>query len=246
MSSCFKFVVVVCFVSVLSGSVAIAQSDSPSPFSTAGVGIKVSLLGAGVEIATPLTRRSNLRTGFNDFQYSRGFNKDGVTYAGNLNFQSAEVHYDWFPFGRSFHLSPGALIYNDNRLNANASVAGGKSFTLDGTSYTSDPADPITGVGKVDFKKAGPMFSLGWGNLVPRGHHRFSVPFEVGAIYTGSPQAALRLTGSACDPTGANCSPVTSTPDLQSQVLAEQSKLNKDMSAFKFYPVISLGFGVRL
>ena len=63
---------------------------------------------------------------------------------------------------------------------------------------------------------------------------------------TGSPQAALRLTGSACDPTGANCSPVTSTPDLQSQVLAEQSKLNKDMSAFKFYPVISLGFGVRL
>src|SRR5438094_802888 len=82
----------------------LAQNESSRPFSTVGVGIKVSLLGAGAEAATPLTRRSNLRVGINGFAYDRSFHKDGVSYAGRLSFRSAEVHYDWFPFGGSFHL----------------------------------------------------------------------------------------------------------------------------------------------
>ena len=167
MSSCFKFVVVVCFVSVLSGSVAIAQSDSPSPFSTAGVGIKVSLLGAGVEIATPLTRRSNLRTGFNDFQYSRGFNKDGVTYAGNLNFQSAEVHYDWFPFGRSFHHQSGRADLQRQspqrqRLGRRRQIVHARRNQLH-----QRPRRPDHRCGQSRFKKAqARCLHVGWGNLV--------------------------------------------------------------------------------
>ena len=235
-----------CSAIILWPNAAIAQSESSAPFSAAAVGIKISLLGAGVEAATPLTRSSNLRGGFNVFSYSRGFNKDGVAYAAQLNFRSAEVHYDWFPFGGSFHISPGALIYNGNRINANASVAASQSFTLNGASYTSDPADPVTGTGKIDFQKAGPMFTLGWGNLLPRRHGRFSVPVEIGAIYTGSPRATLNLTGSACDSTGANCVPIATDPTIQGNVVAEQNKLNKDVSAFKFYPVISVGFGIKL
>jgi hypothetical protein len=222
-----------------------AQHDSSTPFSSVGLGVKVSLLGAGIEAAVPLSRRSNLRGGFNAFSYDRGFSKDGVAYAGQLGFRSAEAHYDWFPFGHSFHLSPGVLLYNGNQISANASVAAGQTFTLNGTTYSSDPADPVTGTGKVDFKKAGPMFTLGWGNLLPRGHGRISVPFEIGAIYTGSPQASLNLAGSACDSSGANCSAIASNPSIQSNVVAEQNRLNTDMAAFKFYPVISLGFGVK-
>jgi hypothetical protein len=241
-----KLVRAVAFSIGLSSALCVAQSDSPAPFSSVAVGIKASLLGAGAEAATPLSRRVNLRGGFNAFSYNRTFSKDGVAYAGQLNFRSGEAHLDWFPFGGSFHLSPGALIYNGNQIKANASVPGGKTFTLNGATYTSDPADPVTGLGKVDFKKAGPMFTLGWGNLLPRGHRRFSVPFEIGAIYTGAPRAALNLAGSACDSNGANCTPIASNPAIQANMLAEQNKLNKDMNAFKFYPVISIGFGIRL
>jgi len=244
MLKCSRFVCVVLAVS-LCPSLLLAQGDS-APFSAVGAGIKVSSLGAGAEVATPLARRLNLRGGFNDFSYERGFNKDGVAYAGQLNFRSGEAHLDWFPFGGGFHLSPGALFYNGNQITANASVAAGQSFTLNGTSYTSDPADPVVGLGKVNFKKAGPMLTLGWGNVLPRGHHRFSVPFEIGAIYTGAPQAALNLSGSACDSTGANCMAIATTPTIQSNVISEQNKLNKDMSSFKFYLVISVGFGIRL
>src|SRR5579864_4150182 len=128
-----------------------AQTESDKPFSRLGVAVKASSLGAGVEAATPLTPRSNLRAGFNMFSYDRGFNKDGVAYAGQLRFRSVEAHYDWFPFSGSFHLSPGILLYNGNQLSANASVPGGKTFTLNNTTYTSDPSDPINGAGKVDF-----------------------------------------------------------------------------------------------
>ena len=210
-----------------------------------GVAIKASLLGAGVEAATPLTRRSNLRAGFNMFSYDRGFNKDGVAYTGQLRFSSAEAHYDWFPFGGSFHLSPGVLIYNGNQIKANASVPGGQTFTLNSATYTSDPANPIAGAGKVDFNKAGPMFTVGFGNLLPRSHRHFSIPFEIGAIYTGSPKAVLALSGGACDANGANCQTIDSDPTFQANVQEERDKINKDMSAFKFYPVISVGFGVN-
>ena len=222
----------------------LAQDESSRPFSTLGVGIKVSLLGAGAEAATPLTRRSNLRVGVNGFAYDRSFHKDGVSYAARLGFRSAEVHYDWFPSGGGFHLSPGALVYNGNEVKANASVPGGQTFTLNGTTYSSDPATPVTGRGKISFNTAGPMFTLGWGNLVPR-RHRFSVPFEIGAIYTGAPQTVLGLTGKACDSTGANCRSISSDAAIQSNVAAEKNKLDKDMASFKFYPVISLGFGFK-
>src|SRR5206468_13060006 len=63
---------------------------------------------------------------------------------------------DWYPLGYAFHLSPGLLIYNGNGATATASVPGGSTFTLGGVTYTSDPSNPITGSGKVDFMKAAP------------------------------------------------------------------------------------------
>jgi hypothetical protein len=47
-----------------------------------GVGVKVSTLGIGGELALPVTHRSNMRFGFNAFNYNHTFNKDGVTYKG--------------------------------------------------------------------------------------------------------------------------------------------------------------------
>jgi hypothetical protein len=33
---------------------------------------------------------------FQLFSYDRGFNEDGIAYAGQLRFRSVEAHYDWF------------------------------------------------------------------------------------------------------------------------------------------------------
>jgi hypothetical protein len=210
------------------------------------MGVKVSLLGAGIEVATPITHRTNLRAGFNMFTYSRAFNKDGIAYDGTLGFKSVEAHYDIFPFAGRFHISPGVLAYIGNPISANASVPGGQSFSLGGTGYYSDSTTPVTGNGKINFNQVAPTITLGWGNLVSRreGAH-FSVPFEIGVAYQGSPKATLNLAGNVCDSPGVNCRSVASDPNVQSQIQSEQAKLNSSMSFFKLYPIISIGFGYK-
>jgi hypothetical protein len=228
-------------VALLFFSIACGAQEKAGEPARIGVGVNVSSLGFGAEMAARVTSRSNLRAGFNLFNYSRQFSKDGVSYAGELNFRSVQVNYDWFPFRGAFHLSPGMLIYNGNQIKANASVPGGQTFTLNNTTYASDAANPVSGTGKVDFMKAAPTFLVGWGNLIPHSGRHFSVPVEFGVAFTGAPRAALNLNGSACDSTGVNCRAIGSDPTIQSNIASEQNKINHDMAPFKVYPVISAG-----
>jgi len=210
--------------------------------SKVGIGLKISTLGAGVEAAIPLAAKANLRSGVNFFQYNRAITNDGIHYAAQLNFRSAEAHLDWYPFG-GFHVSPGVLFYNGNRLTANASVPGGQNFTLNGTAYQSESTDPVTGTGKLDFVKVSPSIMLGFGNLIPRSGRHYSFLFEVGGAYQGSARVALNLTGSVCDPMAPLICTSVSDPSVQANVQAQQQKIRNDINPYRFFPVISLGVG---
>jgi len=223
-----------------------SSSSKPSSEARVGIGVKVSLLGGGVEVAARVNRFANVRGGFNMISYSRDFSKDSITYNGQLNFKTVEGHFDIFPFAGKFHVSPGILAYVGNPITATAAVPAGQSFTLGGVTYYSDPTAPTTGNGNIKFNQVSPMATFGWGNLVPRNHSHFSVPFELGAAFQGSPKATLGLAGNVCDalqPVVVNCRPVASDPTVQSNILSEQTKLNNSMSFFKIYPIISIGFG---
>jgi hypothetical protein len=209
-----------------------------------GVGVKFSSLGAGAEAAASITAHSNVRGGFNIFRYSKSFTKDSIPFNGQVVFQSIEALYDWFPFRGAFHLSPGVLAYNGNQIKATTSIAGGRTFTLGGTTYMSDPANPVTGNGKTNFYRVAPMFVIGYGNLVPRSGKHFSVPVEAGFVVQGSPNVSLNLTGSVCNPTGGACRSV-SDPVIQSHIQAEQKTINSDISFLQVYPVISVGFAFK-
>jgi hypothetical protein len=230
------------------------QSTNSTPSKHAdmfGLGVKVSLLGAGVEGAVRVTQRTNVRAGFNMFSYSRGFNKDGVAYNGQLSFKSVEAHYDIFPFKGGFHLSPGVLVYAGTPITATANVPAGQTFSLGGTQYYSDnPPNSLTGNGNIKFNRAAPMVTVGWGNLIPRRENKhFSIPFEIGVAFQGSPKATLGLAGNVCDSTpgtpNANCRSVASDPTVQANILSEQNKINNSMSFFKVYPIISTGIGYK-
>jgi hypothetical protein len=212
----------------------------------AGIGVKVSLLGAGIEGAVRVADHANVRAGFNMIRYDRGFNKDGIDYKGQLNFQTIEAHLDYFPWAKSFHISPGLLVYAVDPITATALVPGNQNFTLGGTTYYSNPANPATANGKITFYRAAPMITVGWGNLVSRkeGKH-FSVPFEIGVAFQGSPKATLGFAGSVCDQPGVNCRSVLTDSNVQSHIISEQNKINNDMSFFKVYPIISVGIGYK-
>src|SRR3982074_763022 len=198
------------------------------------------------EAAEPTSKRPghnrSLRGGMNIFQYGRTFTQDGIHYTGQLHFRSGEAHFDWYPFG-GFHVSPGVMFYNGNQLTANASVPGGQTFTLSGTTYESDPAMPVVGTGKLDFVKVSPTIMVGLGNLIPRSGRHYSFLFEVGGAYQGSARVALNLAGNVCDTTGTFCRSVASDSTVQANVLAQQQKIRNDVNPYRFFPVVSLGVG---
>jgi hypothetical protein len=226
------------------------RSASPRPLSPEGprrigVGAKISLLGIGGEAAVALTKRINVRGGFNFFNYSDTFNKDGIGYSAQLAFRSAEAHLDLFPFAGGFHVSPSLLFYNDNHIDATASVPGNQAFTLGGASYTSSAANPVNGKASLGFNKVAPSFLIGFGNLIPRNRRRFSFTTEFGVAYTGAPKASLSLAGTACSNPGSICVNAGTDPTVQSNVQSEVAKVNHDVSVIKIYPLASFGFAVN-
>jgi hypothetical protein len=218
------------------------KETGQGPFSRIGIGVKMSTLGVGIEVATPLARKFNVRGGFNMFRYSRLITNDGIQYDGHLQFQSAEAHLDWFLLG-GLHISPGILFYNGNQLTATASVPAGQTFSVGGTSYESDPTAPITGTGKLDFVKVSPSIMVGIGNLIPRNGRHYSFLFEVGGAYQGSARVALNLAGNVCDTTGTTCRAISSDATVLANIQAQQVKIQNDVNPYRFFPVISLGVG---
>ena len=236
---CITRVTVLLSLALLSIGASGQEPQPPLKHFSFEIGLKFSTLGAGIDAAVPVTYHSNLRFGFNAFNYSRDERQDGILYSGEISFRSVQATYDWFPFRGTFHLSPGLLVYNGNRLTAKASVPASQAFTLQNTSYVSDPTNPLHGNASVDFFKTNPMILAGWRNLIPR-MGRFGIPFEFGIIYDGTPQSFLELSGGACDPTGANCRNISTDPTIQSNTQFVRDQFKRKVSPFKVYPVISV------
>jgi hypothetical protein len=229
----------------LTATATVAKPAAPAfhPLLSVGIAAKISSLGVGVDAATPLTARTNLRVGFNALGYSGTFHADGIGYNAKLTLRSLDALLDWYPFKGGFHISPG-VMYNGNQAKAAALVPGEDTFTLNGVSYESDPIKPVTGTGKLTFNPAAPMVLVGWGNVVPR-TKRFSIPVELGAVFGGAPKMTLNLAGNVCEVGTTRCGAISSDPTAQSNIQAEESKLNKDLNPLRYYPVISVGFAYR-
>ncbi len=215
------------------------------PFSAIAVEAKVGTGGIGFDVATPLTGFMNLRGGYQMFDHPLTFKTSGIYATADFTIQNAAASIDIYPFrGSSFHLSPGITLHNDNHVAASLLVPGGSAFVLGEDGYTSDPNDPVTGLGRIRFgNPIAPRFTLGWGNMLSRKGGHFSVPFEAGLQYITDPTISIALFGSVCDPNG-NCGGVnegTSPQDLQKEIAI----LNKDLQPLRFYPILSLGLSYR-
>lgn len=222
---------------------ALKEHLSSRPFSSFAIGVKADTLGAGIEIATPLSRGFNLRSGANFIAYGYPFDINGVNYNAELDFRSGEVRVDWFPWHNGFHISPG-ILYFKNSISAIATVAPGQPFQLNDQSFVNSVNDPVHGTASVLIPhKVAPMLTLGFGNLLPRSGRHISVPFEVGVAYVGQMRVNVALSGTACTTDG--CVDMATDPSTQNDLKEEVSNVNDDLSRFPIYPIVSLGFAYR-
>lgn len=208
-----------------------------------GVAFMASTLGFGGQAATAVLHRANVRVGFNYFSYNLPtFTKDGASYTGSLNLRSFEANFDYYLFW-GFHVSPGVLLYNRNKVSATASIPGGNTFTLGGISYTSDPADPVHDTGVLPLDKAAPTLEIGIGNLLPRSRRHLTFNFDFGVVFQQSPKVAISLAGTACPTAGGPCANAATDPNVQANIQTEEAKINKNLKVFQFYPIVSMEIG---
>jgi len=231
------------------------RSNQMRPFSRLALGADFSPLGAGAEAAVNVSRHFDARVTGNLLQYSTTFTTNGFKVDANLHLASAGAQVDWYPFHTGFRVSPGILLYNQNHVNANAPVAPGTSFTLNNqTFYAAIPNSALgitalSGTGALGLHSSRPAFMMttGWGSLIPRSGRHWAIPFEIGAVFTGSPTVRMNLTGWACyDPAQTLCTNVDdpSNPiamQIQSDLQAQVAKWKKDLDPLRVYPIVSTG-----
>jgi hypothetical protein len=155
---------------------------------------------------------------------------------------------DFFPWRGKFRLSGGATVYNNKGFIGSLDVPNGNSFTLGNDKYYA--SGPLVGTG--NFKLGGNFggrVSFGTGNLIPT-KGRFTFQSELGIEFVSAPTVALGFTGSVCTSAqGANCASPTNVSNFtqfQTDVTAEQNKLENDVNFVKFYPIVSIGIGYRI
>jgi hypothetical protein len=211
------------------------------PFRSYAIGFRASTLGAGIEIATPLAGRINLRSGFNFFAFNDPFSIDGVNYTARLHLQSSQTTLDWFIGG--FHISPGVL-YVKNSMSAPAFVGPGQTFVLGTQTFLNSVDDPVTGSSSVVFPRTfAPLLLIGYGNLLPRHGGHLSLPVEVGVAYTGAAQINVALNGTACVTNG--CVNFSQNADAQKFLKQEIQILNEDLKHYPVFPIVSMGLAYR-
>jgi hypothetical protein len=226
------------------------NDTAPAPFSRLGLSAGIGAGGINLQAATNLNKYINLRGVGNVFSYTvNNINTNGLNLNGKLNLASAGVSVDLYPFPyHGLRFSPGVLFYNQNAASATVTVAGGTSFTLDNNTYYSSTSNPVQGIGTLGLNSQNPAFTMttGWGNLISRRGGHFSIPFEIGAAFVGTPNLGLALTsGQVCsNPQGtANCQDVATDQEVQSNLQAQIAKYKNDLNPLKVYPIVSIGIG---
>jgi len=218
--------------------VAVTEPADIRPFRSIAVGFKVDTLGLGFEVATPVLPKINLRSSFNIFAFSDGFNIDGIDYDARLHLKSSETTIDWFPVG-AFHISTGVL-WSKNSMTAPVSVAPGQTFKLGSQTFLNSVDDPVSGSSTVVYPHSfAPLLLVGIGNIIPRSSRHLSFPLEIGAAYTHAPQINLNLSGTMCTTNG--CVSLLQDTQAVNSLKQEINNLNKDLSSYPFFPIVSMG-----
>jgi hypothetical protein len=217
------------------------------PLSRFAMEVDAGSLGIGIKVATPVADHFNLRAGINLLSYNTERMQNGITYNATLTMRSGEASLDWFPWRGRFHLSPGIMFYDGNRIAANLIIPQSTVFTLNNVNYYSDPSDPLTGSAKITFPVAGPEFTVGFGNMLPRRpRQHWSIPFELGAAYLGTGSTQLNFNGSACTALGGNnCMQVSTFRRFQSDLAAEQVTIQGYVKDARFFPIARVGLSYK-
>jgi hypothetical protein len=206
----------------------VAASGVSAPAAGLAVTGRSGTLGLGGDLVGNILIDLNARFGASFFNLDFDTDFGDVNYDLDLDLLTFPISVDWYVFDDAFHLTAG-IILNETDIRLDAKSA--QSFTIGDTVYT--PADIGTLRGEAEFNRIAPYIGIGWGNAFGR-QRRWGFMTDMGVAFIGSPEISLSATG-----------PIAGDPLFADDIEEEEQKIEDDLSAFRFYPVLSLSLFFR-
>ena len=194
-----------------------------------GVGVKAGTLGLGVEGRFSPLPWLDVRVGVNSYDYDDNGLQAGINYDGTLALENTYVTGNFrFPLS-PFRLTAGAFS-NGNEFRIQSKDAGDASFDIGGSTFSA--ADVGTLQSTTSFSSTAPYLGIGYDFEL---FGKVGLNFDLGVLWQGDPQVTL-------DATGLDSAPSEVQAELLPALEAERLELEDEVSDFKAWPVVSLGF----
>ena len=201
-----------------------------------GGGLNIELAGIELQPETIVTERFGIRGSFGHGALAYDGDEPSTRFDGKFPFGTGFLLADWHPYANGFRLS-GGLAFGDQRLQGSGQFnvrASGSGFNGTGARYSMAPVGSLET--RARYARATPYVGVGWG-LTPSAGSRLYFSADLGVMYQ-RPSASLN----------AQCSSALSASTcahLQGDLRAEEIEYREATDDFRFYPVISVGFGLR-
>jgi hypothetical protein len=194
-----------------------------------GLDLHAGTLGGGGEVNYTINPYFTARLGFNRYNYNYNATKQQINYDFTLQLKSYALLFDWHPFAGVFHVTAGYFSNKNDVLGLGQPQNG--SYVINGDTYSASQVGTL--MGSITFNAGAPYLGIGWNSLGTT-HTGLGFEFDLGALFQGSPTAKLSANGS-----------LSNNPQFQSDLAAEQAKLQNDVNFFKIYPAVNVGLSYR-
>ncbi len=227
------------------------DAEQEHPFSRVLLAGTVSTLGIGINTATNLGPKVDLRT-FGDYtNINHSFAQSGFHIGLNIGMANFGAKADLYPLHRfPLRISPGYLFYNGDRIAANLRAETGATFTINNVQYASDDQHPVYGIGRLKLSGGGFMVTAGLGHFLSHSYKRLTFPFEAGVAFISTPVAQFNLYGEVCSMTNVRfCQPAAQFPTFATNLVAQVKTWNHEVAPYRIYPIfeggVAYSFGLR-
>ena len=188
-----------------------------------GVGLKAGTLGLGLEASWQPLPYLELRVGANSYSYSDDGEMGGIDYQQDLDLESfygtANIHFPISPMRvtAGIYANGNELKLLNNNLD---------DQNIGGIVY------PGAGIGTISsttsFPSTAPYFGIGFDFTLAG---KVGMNLDFGVLWQGDPDVSLAVDG-----------PLATDPGFQAALELERQELEDDLSDFKAWPVLQLGF----